>query len=63
VDGVGLAEIEIDDLTPLLREIWEGRRDRDPLPEHRAAYFLLFEDLQLRLGRGVFYIYVRGRKR
>lgn len=63
MQGAGLVEIEIDDLTPLLREIWEGRRGRDPAAKRRAAYSLLLEDPQLRLGAGIFYIYVRGRKR
>lgn len=58
----GLRRIEVLDLTPTVKEVWQQRRASDPTPEHRAGYKILLDDPELRLGQAVFYIYVRGEK-
>ena len=58
----GLTDIEVHDLTPLVRHVWERRADADASCEHWSAYDLLLEDAALRLGRSILYIYARGRK-
>ena len=61
--AAGLIDIEVKDLTPVVRRVWERRRKLDPVLEHRAGYSLLLEDSPARLGAGLYYIYVRGTKR
>ena len=56
----GLTGIEVVDLTPVVKTVWEGRRRQDPAPEHRLGYSLLLDDSPVRLGEGLFYIYARG---
>ena len=58
----GLTDIEVHDLTPLVRHVWERRAEADASRKHWSAYDLLLEDATLRLGRSIFYIYARGRK-
>ena len=58
----GLADIEVMDLTPLVKTVWEQRRKQDIAPNHRFGYSLLLDDPSIKLGEGIFYIYVRGTK-
>ncbi|MEW6229869.1 MAG: methyltransferase domain-containing protein [Bacillota bacterium] len=58
----GLTDIEVKDFTPLVKAVWERRRNQDASPVHRTGYSLLLEDASLKLGEGTFYIYVRGTK-
>jgi SAM-dependent methyltransferase len=62
MEDAGLVNIEILDFTPLLRKVWERRREGDALPGHQAGYFTLLEDPALQLGQAIFYIYVQGEK-
>jgi ubiquinone/menaquinone biosynthesis C-methylase UbiE len=62
MQNAGLVNIEILDFTPLLRKVWERRREGDALPGHQAGYFTLLEDPALQLGQAIFYIYVQGEK-
>jgi hypothetical protein len=58
----GLVDIDIKDLTPIVKRVWEHRRKQDLTPDNRIAYSLLFEDSPAKLGDGLYYIYVRGTK-
>jgi len=58
-----LANIEILDFTPVVRQVWEQRRDKDASSDRQRGYSILFEDSEFRLGKGIFYIYVRGEKK
>ncbi len=62
MDSAGLVEVGVEDLTFLVRPVWEQRRRLDPDPSHREGYALLLERPGIQLGEGIFYIYVRGRK-
>jgi ubiquinone/menaquinone biosynthesis C-methylase UbiE len=62
MEEADLVDVAVWDLTPLLQGVWEKRAARDPHPGHRQGYRLLLEDTELKLGEGIFYIYVRGRK-
>jgi SAM-dependent methyltransferase len=62
MEEAGLTDVEVIDFTPVVRKIWEQRRDRDTLPERRRGYSLLLKDPEFRLGEAIFYIYVRGKK-
>ena len=58
----GFADIEVMDLTPLVKTVWEQRRKQDITPNHRIGYSLLLDDPSVKLGEGIFYIYIRGTK-
>jgi SAM-dependent methyltransferase len=58
----GLTDIVVEDLTLRVKAVWEQRRQQDPVPEHRIGYSLLLEDSSVKVGEGIFYIYVRGTK-
>jgi hypothetical protein len=58
----GLADIEVMDLTPLVKTIWDQRRKQDTEPIHRIGYSLLLDDPSVKLGEGIFYIYICGTK-
>jgi len=60
MEDAGLVNIEVLDFTPLLRKVWTQRRTRDASPGRETGYFILLEDAVLRLGKAIFYIYVRG---
>jgi len=62
MEQAGLVDIEVKDLTPIVKVVWERRRERDTVPDHRTAYSLLLEDSSAKWGEGIFYIYVRGTK-
>ncbi len=58
----GLVNIELIDLTSTLRSVWESRREMDMSSAHEQGYAYLLDDLLYRLGKTIFYIYVRGQK-
>jgi ubiquinone/menaquinone biosynthesis C-methylase UbiE len=59
--SAGLKNIEIVDLTPLVKQIWEERYHKNTIPEHREGYHYLLNS-EFRLGETIFYIYVKGEK-
>jgi SAM-dependent methyltransferase len=58
----GLVNVEVHDLTSTLRMVWESRRDMDMSDLHEQAYAYLLDNILFRLGKTIFYIYVRGEK-
>lgn len=60
--NAGLTNSTIRDFTPLLEGIWARRRENDAAPDRQGGYLTLLEDPELRLGEGIFYIYIRGEK-
>jgi SAM-dependent methyltransferase len=62
MEEAGLVNIEVLDFTPLLRKVWERRREGDASPGQETGYFTLLEDPALQLGEAIFYIYVQGEK-
>jgi SAM-dependent methyltransferase len=58
----GLVNVEVLDLTSTLRTGWESRREMDLSVAHEQGYAYLLDDLKFRLGRMIFYIYMRGEK-
>ncbi len=58
----GMKNVNILDLTPTLRTVWEYRREADRVITHRQGYAYLLDDPRYGLGHGIFYIYVRGEK-
>jgi len=58
----GLTEVRVEDVTFYARQAWEWRRDHDPQAASKQGYRYLLEDRRFALGRGLFYIYVTGRK-
>jgi ubiquinone/menaquinone biosynthesis C-methylase UbiE len=59
--NAGIRNVEIIDLTPILKRIWEERYYMSTALEHREAYHYLL-DSDFSLGRSIFYIYVKGEK-
>jgi ubiquinone/menaquinone biosynthesis C-methylase UbiE len=57
----GLKNVEVLDLTPLVRQVWEERSRKDPSHEHRKGYHLLLSS-EYQLGETIFYIYAKGEK-
>ncbi len=62
MEEAGLSNIKISDFSPLFRKIWEKRRDKNNSSKHKKAYSILLNDKNFRLGRSIFYIYIRGEK-
>ena len=60
--AAGMVNIELQDLTPTLRPLWQHRRAVDLSAAHWQAYSHLLEDSEYALGRSIFYIYVRADK-
>ncbi len=58
----GLVNIEVLDLTPTLRRVWEIRRSEDRSSSHQPGYSFLLDHPAYGLGRAIYYIYVRGDK-
>jgi SAM-dependent methyltransferase len=63
MDDAGLTHVEVIDFTPVVKKIWEQRQENAQSPAQRSAYRLLLDDREFRLGKAIFYIYVRGKKR
>jgi len=60
--SAGITSIDIIDFTPLLREVWEGKRRNEIADRHHKGYAYLLDDPIYGLGKAIFYIYVRGEK-
>ncbi len=58
----GLTEVRVVDVTPYARRAWEWRREHDPQGASKPGYRYLLEDQRFALGKGLFYIYVTGKK-
>jgi hypothetical protein len=58
----GLINIEISDLTSILRPVWEERREADRAISHQQGYAYLLDGHNTSLGEAIIYIYVRGEK-
>ena len=58
----GLTDIDVQDVTSVVRRVWQQRRRLDLSPDHRLGYSLLLEDSPVKLGEGLHYIYVQGTK-
>ncbi len=62
MSSAGLVNIDLVDLTPAVRKVWENRSLADKFPQHRQGYTYLLDDPRTCLGKAIFYIYVRGEK-
>lgn len=62
MEDAGFESIVIQDLTPLVKEIWKQRQEGDLSSERRKMYRVLMESEQCGLGKVIFYIYVRAEK-
>jgi SAM-dependent methyltransferase len=58
----GFVDVKVVDLTPTVRQVWELRRLSDHSAVHWMGYSTLLEDDQLRLGKGIFYIGMKGKR-
>ncbi len=58
--AAGLIKVEVLDMTPIVRAVWEDRSSLDPVASHSPAYSYLLDHQKYSLGSGLFYIYVRG---
>ncbi|MFX0097369.1 MAG: class I SAM-dependent methyltransferase [Candidatus Hodarchaeota archaeon] len=62
MEDAGFENIEVKDLTPLVKGIWEKRQKGDLSSGRRKGYNLLMESKEFGLGSAIFYIYARGEK-
>ena len=58
----GLINVEVRDLTSIVRNVWEDRYASDFATSHQSGYSYLLDDPRVGLGKTIFYIYVRGEK-
>jgi SAM-dependent methyltransferase len=58
----GLVDIDVKDMTPIVKRVWEQRRTQAPVLGHRMGYSFLFDDSPAKLGDGLYYMYVQGTK-
>lgn len=59
--SAGLKNVEIVNLTPLVKQIWEERYRKYTISEYREGYHYLLNS-EFCLGETIFYIYVKGEK-
>ncbi len=62
MEEAGLVNIQVLDLTPTLREVWEARQETDTSMAHQVGYAYLLDDQELGLGKTIYYIYAIGVK-
>lgn len=62
MEEAGLTDVQVTDITPVVREAWEYRRKQDLKGQDKPGYRYLLEDDDYALGRALFYIYVIGRR-
>ncbi|WP_376791692.1 class I SAM-dependent methyltransferase [Thermoflexus sp.] len=62
MEEAGLVETEVADLTPVVRRVWERRRQSVSKAEEPKGFTYLLDDPNFGLGSAIFYIYVRGKK-
>lgn len=60
MEEAGLVEAEVTDLTPVVRPVWEKRRQS--ISKEPKGFTYLLDEPNFRLGDAIFYIYVRGKK-
>jgi len=58
----GLINVEVHDLTPIVRNVWQDRYAADFATSHQSGYSYLLDDPRVGLGKTIYYIYVRGEK-
>lgn len=58
----GLVNINVQDLTPLLKSVWEDKQATDLAASHEKGYSYLLDNPQTGLGTEIFYLYVYGEK-
>ena len=58
----GLVNIYVQDLTTLVRSVWEDKRATDLAASHEKGYSYLLDDPQTGLGNEIYYLYVHGEK-
>ncbi len=58
----GLVNVQVGDLSPTIRPVWESRRESDHSASHQQGYRYLLDDPRYSLGKAIYYIYVRGEK-
>jgi ubiquinone/menaquinone biosynthesis C-methylase UbiE len=58
----GLINVEVRDLTSIVRKCWEDRYASDFATSHQSGYSYLLDNPQVGLGKTIFYISVRGEK-
>jgi ubiquinone/menaquinone biosynthesis C-methylase UbiE len=58
----GLVNINVQDLTPLVRSVWEDKHATDLVASHEKGYSYLLDDPQTGLGNEIYYLYVHGEK-
>ena len=58
----GLINVEVRDLTSIVRKVWEDRYASDFSASHQTGYSYLLDDPRVGLGKTIFYIYVCGEK-
>jgi arsenite methyltransferase len=58
----GLINVEVRDLTSIVRKVWEDRYASDFAASHQSGYSYLLDEPRFGLGKTIFYIYARGEK-
>jgi ubiquinone/menaquinone biosynthesis C-methylase UbiE len=62
MSAAGLINVEVFDVTPTVRGVWEYRRSVDLAVTHQSGYSYLLDNPKYSLGNALYYIYVRGDK-
>jgi ubiquinone/menaquinone biosynthesis C-methylase UbiE len=60
--SAGLEKVELQDLTPSVRALWEDRREADRALSHQQGYSYLLDHPEYALGKAIFYISARAEK-
>ena len=62
MEEAGFTDVKILDFTSTVKDVWMQRHEKAYTPEKKKAYSVLLTDPQFRLGKAIFYIYIRGEK-
>ena len=62
MEGAGLVNVEVLDLTPMVRTVWAVRREADLTDSHQLGYSYLLDHPEYGLGKSIYYVYIRGVK-
>lgn len=62
IEDAGLVNLEIEDFTPSVRQVWEMRSKLDD-GRLSKGYGILLDHGPYSLGRGIQYLYIRGKRR
>lgn len=60
MEEADLTEVEVLDFTPVVRQVWEKRRES--MSTTLEGFTYLLDDPNFKLGEAIFYIYARGKK-